>query len=48
MTETEQQAAELDRVIAAQRIKQAELRRIVAAGGAVWDYILGRWVEAPR
>ena len=42
---TDQQLAA---IVDTERIRQHELERIVAAGGAVWDYILGKWVEAPR
>lgn len=48
MTETERQAAELDGILDRERARQTELRRIVASGGAVWDDILGRWVEVAR
>jgi hypothetical protein len=43
MTDAELKAIELT-----ERARQVELRRIVAAGGAVWDYILEKWIEAPR
>lgn len=48
MTETERQAAEFDTILDRERARQTELRRIVAAGGAVWDDILGRWMEVGR
>jgi hypothetical protein len=48
MTDSEIEDVILEGIVARERIRQDELKRIVAAGGAVWDYILGRWVEAPQ
>ena len=46
MTESEQQAAEINGILDSERERQKTLKMIVANGGSVWDSILERWVEA--
>ena len=48
MTESEQQAAEINEILARERIRQLDIVAQAERDGGYFDPIIGKWVEVKR